>query len=94
MFGETDEHVGLEAMDANGAVHDVVDVTAESAEEQWLPHGSGHPELMVEKKAGTTNLAFLHARLGVQLCRDSLHGPTTNDSGPTTQDPRPTAQDQ
>ena len=35
----------------------VVDSTAEDDEEQWVPHGSGHPELMVEKKAATCQSA-------------------------------------
>ena len=52
-FGKRDERVGLEPKEANDAVHAVVDFTAEDAEEQWVPHGSGHPELMVEKKTAT-----------------------------------------
>ena len=56
-FGKKDERVGLEAMEAKDAVHAVVDLTAEDAEEQWLPNAPGHPELMVEKKAATSQSA-------------------------------------
>ena len=52
-----DERVGLEPKEANDAVHAVVDFTAEDAEEQWLPHGSGHPEVNVEKEAVTSQSA-------------------------------------
>ena len=56
-FGKRNERVGLEPKEANDAVLAVVDLTAEDAEEQWIPHGSGHPEVNVEKQAATSQSA-------------------------------------
>ena len=44
-------------MEANDAVHVVVDLAAEDVEEQGPPHGSGHLEVNVEKEAATSQSA-------------------------------------
>ena len=49
--------VGRGRMEAKDALIAVVDLTAGEAEEQRLPHGSGHPEVNVEKKAATSQSA-------------------------------------
>ena len=43
--------VGLEPKEAKDALHAVVDLTAEEAEEQWLPNAPGHPDVPAAKKA-------------------------------------------
>ena len=55
--GKRDERMGLEPKEVNDALLAVVDLTAEDAEEQWIPHGSGHPEVNVEKQAATSQSA-------------------------------------
>ena len=44
--GKRDERVGLEPKEAKDALHAVVDLTAEEAEEQWHPNAPGHPDVV------------------------------------------------